>query len=233
MSANRQAEKDPLAAHNASIVGQRAEEENRAILHHLEAQDELMIALLRSLTALEGTLLRRSNGEVRIRSRTTRMRSSRRCVRTSGRCTQRPRRPCRRHRHDLTTAISAGIRVMTVLRAPPCSTMERKGQCIMSTDHTGGPPYPPIRSHAAWPERGAERRVSMVSYEVSGSAAEGYVVHQVEGAVRRRVLRVLRMEQGLPRGHLTTSSARHDPGGSRDGRTRAARWHLCRGRSKR
>src|SRR5579871_1475578 len=40
MSANRQAEKDRLAAHNAAIVGQRAEEENRAILHHLEAQDE-------------------------------------------------------------------------------------------------------------------------------------------------------------------------------------------------
>ncbi len=57
MSANRQAEKDRLAAHNASIVGQRAEEENRAILHHLEAQDELMIALLRALTALEGKVL--------------------------------------------------------------------------------------------------------------------------------------------------------------------------------
>ena len=47
----------------------------------------------------------------------------------------------------------------------------------------------------------------MVSYEVSGSAAEGYAVYQVEGVVRRRVLRVLRMEQGLPRGHVTTSSA--------------------------
>ncbi len=57
MSANRQAEKDRLAAHNASIVGQRAEEENRAILHHLEAQDELMITLLRSLKALEGKIL--------------------------------------------------------------------------------------------------------------------------------------------------------------------------------
>jgi uncharacterized membrane protein len=57
MSANRQAETDRLAAHNASMVGQRAEEENRAILHHLEAQDELMIALLRSLTALEGKVL--------------------------------------------------------------------------------------------------------------------------------------------------------------------------------
>ncbi len=57
MSANRQAEKDRLAARNASIVGQRAEEENRAILHHLEAQDELMITLLRSLKALEGKIL--------------------------------------------------------------------------------------------------------------------------------------------------------------------------------
>ena len=57
MSANRQAEKDRLAAHNGYVVGQRAEEENRAILHHLEAQDELMITLLRSLTALEGKIL--------------------------------------------------------------------------------------------------------------------------------------------------------------------------------
>ena len=54
MSANRQAEKDRLAAHNGYIVGQRAEEENRAILHHLEAQDELMIALLRSLNSAGG-----------------------------------------------------------------------------------------------------------------------------------------------------------------------------------
>src|SRR5579871_483941 len=38
-------------------AGQRAEEENRAISHHLEAQAELMITLLRSLIALEGTLL--------------------------------------------------------------------------------------------------------------------------------------------------------------------------------
>lgn len=59
MSANRQAEKDRLAAHNGYVVGQRAEEENRAILHHLEAQDALMIALLRSLTALEGKILER------------------------------------------------------------------------------------------------------------------------------------------------------------------------------
>jgi len=38
-------------------VGQRVEEENRAILHHLEARDELMIALLRSPTALEDNIL--------------------------------------------------------------------------------------------------------------------------------------------------------------------------------
>lgn len=57
MSANRQAEKDRLSAHNASLVGQRAEEENRAILHHLEAQDELMIVLLRSLQAIESRIL--------------------------------------------------------------------------------------------------------------------------------------------------------------------------------
>ncbi len=57
MSANRQAEKDRLAAHNAYVVGQRSEEENRAILHHLEAQDELMITVLRSLRALENKIL--------------------------------------------------------------------------------------------------------------------------------------------------------------------------------
>jgi uncharacterized membrane protein len=57
MSANRQAQKDRLNAHSASVVGQRAEEENRAILHHLEAQDELMIVLLRSLKAIESRVL--------------------------------------------------------------------------------------------------------------------------------------------------------------------------------
>jgi uncharacterized membrane protein len=57
MSSNRQAEKDRLAAHNTAVVGQRAEEENRAILHHLEAQDELMIVLLRSLKAVENKIL--------------------------------------------------------------------------------------------------------------------------------------------------------------------------------
>jgi uncharacterized membrane protein len=56
MSANRQAEKDRLAAHDGYVVGQRSEEENRAILHHLEAQDELMIALLRSVRALEAKI---------------------------------------------------------------------------------------------------------------------------------------------------------------------------------
>jgi uncharacterized membrane protein len=57
MSSNRQAEKDRLSAHTASLVGQRAEEENRAILHHLEAQDDLMIALLQSLKAIESRVV--------------------------------------------------------------------------------------------------------------------------------------------------------------------------------
>jgi uncharacterized membrane protein len=57
MSSNRQAEKDRLSAYTASLVGQRAEEENRAILHHLEAQDELMIVLLRSLKAIESSVV--------------------------------------------------------------------------------------------------------------------------------------------------------------------------------
>ena len=58
MSANRQAQKDRLMAHSASVVGQRAEEENRAILRHLEAQDELMIVLLRSLKSIESRILK-------------------------------------------------------------------------------------------------------------------------------------------------------------------------------
>jgi uncharacterized membrane protein len=57
MSSNRQAEKDRLSAYTASLVGQRAEEENRAILHHLEAQDELMIVLLQSLKAIESSVV--------------------------------------------------------------------------------------------------------------------------------------------------------------------------------
>jgi hypothetical protein len=57
MSANRQAEKDRLAAYNDYVVGRPSGEENRAIVQHREAQDELMITLFRSLTALEDKIL--------------------------------------------------------------------------------------------------------------------------------------------------------------------------------
>lgn len=36
-----------------SLAGQRAEEENRAIVHHLETYDELLIVLLQSPRAIE------------------------------------------------------------------------------------------------------------------------------------------------------------------------------------
>lgn len=45
MSQNRQAAKDRLEAHNDFVVNQKAEEEVRVILEHLEAQNEVLIEL--------------------------------------------------------------------------------------------------------------------------------------------------------------------------------------------
>ena len=49
MSQNRQAEKDRLAAEEDYHVNTKAEEELKAVMHHLEQQDELMLDILRRL----------------------------------------------------------------------------------------------------------------------------------------------------------------------------------------
>ena len=49
MSQNRQAEKDRLAAEEDYHVNTKAEEELKAVMHHLEQQDELMLDILRHL----------------------------------------------------------------------------------------------------------------------------------------------------------------------------------------
>jgi uncharacterized membrane protein len=52
MSQNRQAERDRLEAHNDYQVNQKAEEEVRAVLAHLAAQDRALTAIHAELTAL-------------------------------------------------------------------------------------------------------------------------------------------------------------------------------------
>jgi uncharacterized membrane protein len=49
MSQNRQAAKDRLMAEQDYQINMKAEEELKAIMHHLEAQDEMMIDILRRL----------------------------------------------------------------------------------------------------------------------------------------------------------------------------------------
>jgi len=49
MSQNRQAEKDRLAAEEDYHVNTKAEEELKAVMHHLEEQDEMMLDILRRL----------------------------------------------------------------------------------------------------------------------------------------------------------------------------------------
>jgi uncharacterized membrane protein len=49
MSQNRQAAKDRLAAEQDYLVNTMAEEEVKAIMHHLEQQDEAMIAILEKM----------------------------------------------------------------------------------------------------------------------------------------------------------------------------------------
>jgi uncharacterized membrane protein len=55
MSQNRQAERDRIEAHNDYVVNQKAEEEVRAVLEHLAAQD-------RALTLIHDILLARDPG---------------------------------------------------------------------------------------------------------------------------------------------------------------------------
>ena len=49
MSQNRQAERDRLEAHNDFLINQKAEEEVRAILDHLSAQDTALTTILDAL----------------------------------------------------------------------------------------------------------------------------------------------------------------------------------------
>ena len=57
MSQNRQATKDRLMAEQDYEVNAKAEEEVKAIMHHLEQQDEVMIEILRRLEDQQRLLL--------------------------------------------------------------------------------------------------------------------------------------------------------------------------------
>lgn len=68
MSQNRQAAKDRLMAEQDYIVNTKAEEEIKAIMHHLEQQDETMIDILRRMEEQHKVMLEwletmRSNGK--------------------------------------------------------------------------------------------------------------------------------------------------------------------------
>jgi uncharacterized membrane protein len=52
MSQNRQADRDRMEAHNDYLINQKAEEEVRAILDHLAAQDEALLAINETLAQL-------------------------------------------------------------------------------------------------------------------------------------------------------------------------------------
>ena len=56
MSQNRQAARDRLEAHNDYLINQKAEEEIRAILDHLAAQDKALTELHRLLIELQAQL---------------------------------------------------------------------------------------------------------------------------------------------------------------------------------
>src|ERR1700730_10627668 len=62
MSQNRQAEKDRLAAEEDYHVNTKAEEELKAVMHHLEQQDELMLDMLRGLEEQHKMVLGRLGG---------------------------------------------------------------------------------------------------------------------------------------------------------------------------
>ena len=59
MSQNRQADKDRLMAEHDYQINMKAEEEVKAIMQHLEQQDEVMIDILRRLEAQHQALLAR------------------------------------------------------------------------------------------------------------------------------------------------------------------------------
>jgi hypothetical protein len=59
MSQNRQADKDRLMAQHDYQINLKAEQEVKAIMHHLEQQDDIMIDILRHLGAQHQALLER------------------------------------------------------------------------------------------------------------------------------------------------------------------------------
>ena len=59
MSQNRQADKDRLMAQHDYQINLKAEQEVKAIMHHLEQQDDIMIDILRHLEAQHQALLER------------------------------------------------------------------------------------------------------------------------------------------------------------------------------
>jgi len=61
MSQNRQAMRDRLEAHNDYLINQKAEEEIRALIDHLAAQDRALEEIYRHLQQLEG---QRASGSV-------------------------------------------------------------------------------------------------------------------------------------------------------------------------
>jgi uncharacterized membrane protein len=62
MSQNRQASKDRLDAENDYQINVKAEEEVKAIMHHLEQQDEMMIDILHHLEVQHKEMLDRIPG---------------------------------------------------------------------------------------------------------------------------------------------------------------------------
>jgi uncharacterized membrane protein len=64
MSQNRQAMRDRLEAHNDYLINQKAEEEVRAILNHLAAQDQALAQIHGLLLALEAQSGEESEDEV-------------------------------------------------------------------------------------------------------------------------------------------------------------------------
>src|SRR5215470_890619 len=59
MSQNRQADKDRLMSQHDYQINLKAEQEVKAIMHHLEQQDDIMIDILRNLEAQHRALLDR------------------------------------------------------------------------------------------------------------------------------------------------------------------------------
>ena len=57
MSQNRQATKDRLMAEQDYLINTKAEEELKAVMHHLETQDDLMLDILRRLEEQHNEML--------------------------------------------------------------------------------------------------------------------------------------------------------------------------------